>query len=50
MCVLVAESCLTLCSPVDCNLPGSSVYGVIQARIRKWVTVPFSEGFSQLTD
>ena len=31
--VLVAQLCLTLCNPVDCNPPGSSVHGVLQARI-----------------
>ena len=31
--VLVAQSCLTLCNPVDCNPPGSSVHGILQARI-----------------
>ena len=31
--VLVAESCLILCDPMDCSLPGSSVHGVLQARI-----------------
>ena len=33
MCVLVAQSCLTLCDPVDCSPPGSSVHGLAQARI-----------------
>ena len=31
--VLVAQSCLTLCDPMDCSLPGSSVQGTLQARI-----------------
>ena len=34
---LVAQSCLTLCDPVDCSLPGSSVHGILQARILEWV-------------
>ena len=33
VCVLVTQSCLTLCSPIDCSLPGSSVHGTHQARI-----------------
>ena len=40
--VLVAQSCLTLCSPIDCNPPGSSVHGILQARILEWVAIPFS--------
>ena len=41
-CVLVAQSCLTLCNPMDRNPPGSSVHGILQARILEWVTIPFS--------
>ena len=48
MCVKVAQSCLTLCDPRDCSLPGSSVHGILQARIQEWVAVPFSQGSSQL--
>ena len=33
VCVLVAQSCLILCDPVDCSLPGSSAHGILQARI-----------------
>ena len=44
--VLVAQSCLTLCHPMDCSLPGSSVHGILQARILKWVAVPFFKGSS----
>ena len=40
--VLVAQSCQTLCYPVDCSLPGSSVRGILQARILEWVAIPFS--------
>ena len=40
----VAQSCPTLCDPMDCSLPGSSVYGIHQARILEWITVPFSRG------
>ena len=42
MCVLVTQLCLTLCDPVDCSLPGSSVHGILQARILEWVVMPFS--------
>ena len=42
----VAQSCLTLCDPIDCNLPGSSIHGILQARILEWVAVSFSRGFS----
>ena len=38
----VAQSCLTLCDPMDCSLPGSSVHGIFQARILEWVSIPFS--------
>ena len=37
-----AQSCLTLCDPVDCNLPVSSVHGILQARILEWVAMSFS--------
>ena len=42
----VAQSCPTLCDPVDCSLPGSSVHGILQARILEWVTISFSRGSS----
>ena len=38
----VAQSCLTLCDPMDCSLPGSSVHGIFQARILEWVAMSFS--------
>ena len=38
--MLVAESCLTLCNPKDCSPPGSSVYGILQARILGWLDFP----------
>ena len=47
---LVAQSCPTLCDPVDCSPPGSSVHGILQARILEWVAVPFSRGSSQPRD
>ena len=37
VCVLVAQSCPPLCNPVDCGPPGSSVHGILQARILEWV-------------
>ena len=40
--VLVAQSCPTLCDPTECSLPGSSVHGILQARILEWVAIPFS--------
>ena len=40
--VLVAQSCLTPCNPMDCSLPGSSVLGIFQARILEWVAISFS--------
>ena len=48
--VLVAQSCLTLCNPIDCSPPGSSVHGIVQARILEWVAIPFSRGSSQPRD
>ena len=38
---------LTLCDPMDCSLPGSSVHGILQASMLEWVAVPSSRGFSQ---
>ena len=40
----VAQSCLTLCDPMDCSAPGSSVHGILQARTLEWVAIPFSRG------
>ena len=40
--VLVAQSCLTLCDPIDCGPPGSSIHGILQERITEWVALPFS--------
>ena len=37
-----AQSCPTLCDPMDCSLPGSSIHGVLQARILEWVAICFS--------
>ena len=46
----VAQSCPTLCDPVDCSLPGSSVLGILQARVPEWVAISFSRGSSQPRD
>ena len=48
--VLVAQSCLTLCDPMDYSLPKSSVHKTLWARILEWVTIPFSRGSSGLRD
>ena len=40
VCVLVAQSCPTLCDPMDCSLPGSSVLGILQARMLEWLPFP----------
>ena len=45
--VLVAQSCLTLYNPMDYSPPGSSVRGILQARIVEWVAIPFSRRSSQ---
>ena len=39
---LVTQLCLTLCDSMDCGLPGSSVHGILQARILEWVAISFS--------
>ena len=50
MLVLVTQSCPTLCDPLDYSPPGSSVYGILQARILEWDASPFSRGSSQPRD
>ena len=45
--VKVSQSCLILCSPVDCSLPGSSGHEILQARILEWVAISFSRGSSK---
>ena len=40
LCVLVAQSCPTLCDPMDYSPPDSSVHGILQARILEWVAIP----------
>jgi len=48
--VLVAQLCPTLCNPMDCSPSGSSVHGILQARILEWVAIPFSRGSSRPRD
>ena len=38
----VAQLCLTLCDPMDCSLPGSSIHGIFQARVLEWGAIAFS--------
>ena len=45
-----AQSCLSLCDPLDCSLPGSSLHGIFQARILEWVAISFSKGSSPPRD
>ena len=44
------QLCLTLCDPMDCSPPGSSVHGILQARILEWVAISSSRGSSQPRD
>ena len=46
----VAQSCPTLCDPVDCSLAGSSIHGILQARILEQVAISFSRGSSRPRD
>ena len=46
----VAQSCPTLCDPMDCSLPGSSIRGILQARVLEWVAISFSRRSSQPRD
>ena len=50
VCVLVPQSCPTLCHPMGSNPPGSSVHGIFQTRILEWVAISFSRGSSQPRD
>ena len=47
---LLLQSCPTLCDPVGCSPPGSSVHGIFQARVLEWVAMSFSRGSSQPRD
>ena len=46
----VAQSCPTLCDPMNCSLPGSSLHGILQARVLEWVAISFSRGSSRPRD
>ena len=46
----LAQSCLTLCDPMDSSLPSSAVHGIFQARILEWAGISFSRGSSQSRD
>ena len=48
--LLVTQSCLTLCNPMDCSPPGSSIHGILWARILAWVAIPSSRRSSQPRD
>ena len=43
----IAQSCPTLCDPMDCSLSGSSVHGIFQARVLEWIAISLSRGSSQ---
>ena len=44
------QSCPTLCGPMDCRPPGSSIHGILQAKVLKWVAISYSRGSSQSRD
>ena len=46
----ISQSCLTVCSPSDCDPPGSSAHGIFQASILEWVSISYSRGSSQPRD
>ena len=46
----VAQSCPTLCDPMDCSLPGFSVHGIFQASVLEWVAISFFRGSSRSRD
>ena len=48
--MLVPQLCLSLCDPMDCNLPDSTVHGILQASVLEWVAIPFSKGSSPPQD
>ena len=49
-CYLCDQSCLTLCDPMDCSLPGSTVHGLLKARLLEWVAMPFCRRWSWSMD
>ena len=46
VCAKSLQLCTALCNPMDCSPSGSSVHGILQARILEWVAIPFSKGSS----
>ena len=46
----LTQSCPTLCDPMDCSLPGSSVHGIFQAIVLEWIAISFSRGSSRPRD
>ena len=50
VCVLISQSCLTLCDPMDCNLPGSSVHGIFPARTLEWVAISLSISLTETVE
>ena len=50
LCSAVSQSCTTLCGPMDCSLPGSSIHGIFQARLLEWVAMPSSKESSRPRD
>ena len=50
MCVVVTQLCPILCDLMYYSLPGSSVHGILQARVLEWVAIPFSTGSSKPKD
>ena len=44
VCARLLQLCLTLCGPMDCSMLGSSVHGILQAKILKWIAMPSSRG------
>ena len=49
-CLLAVQLYPTLCDPVDCSPSGSSVHGIVQARILEWIAIPFSRASSHRRD
>ena len=47
MCAKSLQLCLTLCDSMDCSPPGSSIHGILQAKILQWVAISSSKGSSQ---
>ena len=50
LCCSVAQSCLTLCDPMDYSLPVSSIHGILQAAVLEWLALPSSRGSSRPRD